>query len=272
MHPFSARPLCILLSIIVLCGLLTRSFADQSRPVESGVIAKGGKFPVRSLKITRTGGAYARPTTAYITFPFITEGADWMESKKQEEALLETYKKIVASFDPMPNRVFVQQSQSGQTYRDNKPISTYTGTIRVCVRNLALLKPIGKAIAKVTSQGLSVEYFHEVGVKMHEYEAQSQQAAIRAARKQADFLAKAAGTRIVGVLAIREGQIQEAPPTLDEAYTPEQWKTPAQVLVAFSDVCVDFELASPQNEPTPKPKSPTPMSQKLGRVTNKSRR
>ena len=76
------------------------------------------------------------------------------------------------------------------------------GTIGIQVHNLAVLKAMGRQIAKATSEALTVTY-HVTDAKMIEKaQIQSKQNAVIEARKQGGFLAKAAGTRIIGVLEV----------------------------------------------------------------------
>ncbi len=238
--------LCVALS---LGGLLSVNISHAQLDKASKPAAKADKFPVRSLEVTRFGEAYARPNTAIISFPFKVEGMDMMEIHQKETALRETFRKIALPLDAsgqvgMLNGV-------GQTYHDGKPSLYNYGTLQIRVFNLAALKAIGIALAKATSESLTVSYDHFDEKMTETFRRRAQQNAIGEAKKQAEFLAKTAGTRIISVLKLEDEFVRTGFPSVDPSHQPDEWKLPPQILVASAVITIVYELAPPQNQTKP---------------------
>ncbi len=199
----------------------------------------------RHMTITRYGYGMARPDQATISLPFVVEGENWAVVEKQRDLLLVSLAEKLAPYNIPANSVYSSNGTSGQIYRDNKTITTYTGTVTVVVRDLSRWEEILTVLGSRSPEPVMLRY--EVGNTAAFFKAQeqAQRNAVALTRQAADHLAQLAGTRVIGVLEICEGAVQSEEPDRYRFKLQSRNPIPSEISVVSVGITIRFELAPP---------------------------
>lgn len=237
---------CALLGLIATNSVQADTLGD--RPVTKRQVFG------RRITITRRGYGQARTNSATIELPFALEGENWDAVEKQRILLLDSLRKEIAPYLSSANAVSIDNSQSGQTYRDDKKITTDSGTVSVSVGDLTHLKEILILLGKREPGPSTVRFWASGTALLLKAQKQAQGNAVALARQAADRWAGMAGTRIIGVLEIWEGVMQGELPTREPVLKHADNPIPHEVSVVSAEVTITFELAPPDSD---KPASKT---------------
>jgi uncharacterized protein YggE len=229
--------------LLGLLGLLATGGAQADRRRDAP--PPDPTLTARRITITRREYGQAPPDEATIDLPFAVQGETWEAVEKQRSLLLSSLQQEIAPYDSSPNTVSVSSANSGQVLQDGKMFVTDTGIIRIYVHSLSHWKELLNALGKKNPKPLTVEYLVTETTTLSKAGEQAQKRAIVRARQDADRLAGLAGTRVIGVLTMREG------PLTNEASFPQTFAKAAsnalpQTMTAVSaEITITFELAAP---------------------------
>ncbi len=220
--------------------------APTSRNTEKSGASKSEKTSqaqVRRMTIVRTGWYRAKPDSATIEVPYQVEGISWEEVEKKRKEMKLMFEAAVKQYDSKSGAVNESDGHSGQVFRDGKTLTNYTGNFAVYVRDLTRFKPLLIELSKRTTSYLTVRCNVANIATTQSAFSRAQINAIEAARWQADRLAKAAGTRIVGVWELHEGEFKVVSSTEVPFSTVADCELPMEVDVASAEITIVFEMA-----------------------------
>ncbi len=221
-------------------GTSTPTAKADRRPTDS---VKTSHAQARRMTIVRTGYGRAKPDSATIEVPYQVEGVSLEEVEKKQRDLKQQLETAVKPFDTKSGTVYGSGGQSGQVYRDGKTLTNYTGSFNVYVRDLTRFKLLLGELSKRTTFSLSVRCKVENIAAVQSAMSRAQLNAVAAARRRADVLAKAAGTRIVGIWELNEGEFTVVSPTEIPFRKPAECEIPTEIDVASAQITIVFELA-----------------------------
>ena len=240
--PALQRRLSRLLTFPVLAAAVTvalPAFADKPRTAGIRV----GEAQARRMTIVRVGYGRAKPNSATIDVPFKVEDETWEGIEKKRNALQVSLQKALEPYDLTGRSVDLASGQSGQTQRDSRRTTTYEGSFAVFVRDVSHLRAILARLNKGMSTPLTVRYRVVDAQAMAAARKSAQLDAIAEARREADILAKAAGTRIIGIWELNEGEVKPIEAQPIPSSLPEQAAVPREIDVISAQITIVFEMA-----------------------------
>jgi hypothetical protein len=204
--------------------------------------------------------ANAKPDGATVEVPTLVEGETWELMQEKQAALSRALQAIVKPFDPTGYTVPGFNGHSDQAYHGDKKFPTMVGRFSIPVRDLTRLAEVIPQIEKLGTGPVFLKYYVGDRVVNEKAWQQAQSNAIAEARRNADRLAAAAGTKIVGVLEIREEGIHAADPTYGEYSKDKPLVIPSEIPVYDACVSIIYELASSteRRSATPLPRKESP--------------
>ena len=231
----------IVLAILGMAAGLeaVHAHADKPKPVRP----IHSEAQARRLTIVRVGYGMAKPDAATIDVPFKVEGetSDAVTNKQNE--LLRSVGKALLPYDVTRDSVYITSGRSGQATSNGRLVSTYEGIYSVSVRDLSRLKAIVSEVGKSAGQPPNVKY-HVTDVRVLEAARnRSQLTAIANARWGADMLAKAAGTHVIGIWELNEGEVKGLEPTAAAVKLNEDVAVPREIPVISAQITIVFEMA-----------------------------
>ncbi len=197
----------------------------------------------RRLTIIRTGYSFAAPDSARIEVPYALFADADEQVQAKLRALGKTLEGVMAPYDTSGNSVSVGNVQAGQSYAGGKQIHSLTGNMLVTVRRISALKSVVENVGKSSPNPLVV---HLDVTKPEVFQQSVRNAklnAIAEARKDADVLASAAGTRIIGVWELNDGETRRAEQTTILADRSGAFVIPALIPVHSAQVTIVYEIA-----------------------------
>lgn len=207
---------------------------------------KSADQPARRMTMVRVGYGQAKPDSASLSVPFQVEGETWDAVERARLGRQKSLETAIVAYIRTPNAVYVRDGQSGQIYREGRPIITYTGHFSVCVRDLSQFKPILAALEKETNSTLTVQFMIADRAKLKAAAKRAQLSAIAAANREGETLAKAAGTRIAGIWEVREGAVRAIEPKEIAIWKPEDREAPHEIDAMSACITIVYELAPPK--------------------------
>jgi uncharacterized protein YggE len=261
---FRSRCRALHLALIPMLSAFTLmpAWADEPHRKEEKTSGSTILHPYR-LPISRMGYSNAKPDKATVEVPTLVEGETWEIMQEKQAALSGALQAIVKPFDPTGYTVPGFDGHSDQAYHGDKKFPTMVGRFSVTVRDLTHLAEVIPQIEKFGTGPVQLKY--HIGDSFINAKAWrlAQLNAITEAKSSAEWLAAAVGTKIVGVLEIREGEVKAFDPTYGEYSKDKPLVIPSEIQAYYARINIVYELA-----PSTRRRSATPLPRKKSPPVN----
>lgn len=221
------------------CNLPSGAAQNVRKPAEARHIDAQS----RRLTIVRTGYSFAPPDSARIEVPYALVADTDEQVQGKLKALGKTLEGVMAPLEPTGNSVSVGNLQAGQSYTGGKQIHSLTGNMVITVRKISALKSVVEIVGKSSPNPLMLHLDITKPEVFQQSVRNAKLNAISEARKDADVLASAAGTKIIGVWELNDGETRRAEQTTVLADRSGTFVIPALIPVHSAQVTIVYEIA-----------------------------